>query len=79
VLNSKLLIGLPLFIEDIDECANLNGGCSGTCVNTEGSYYCGCTVGWQLAQNGRLCIGRILILISGFSIVNLSCRVLFVL
>lgn len=33
---------------DIDECEE-NGPCenNGTCVNTQGSYGCVCTVGWQ--------------------------------
>ena len=32
--------------QDIDECSSVNGPCDhGTCVNTNGSYYCNCIVG----------------------------------
>ena len=33
---------------DIDECAVGNGSCEHSCVNTEGSYFCGCDDGYVL-------------------------------
>ena len=32
---------------DIDECEGGDHGCSQTCVNTAGSYYCNCQRGFQ--------------------------------
>ena len=31
-----------MFFSDADECSVSNGGCSHSCVNTEGSYKCEC-------------------------------------
>ena len=44
----------------MDECATNNGHgpCDQTCINTPGSYQCGCTIGYALAANGRSCIGE---------------------
>ena len=41
---------------DFNECSVLNGGCGHECVNTEGSFECGCMDGYQLS-NGQECIG----------------------
>ncbi|CAH1245436.1 SCUBE1 [Branchiostoma lanceolatum] len=35
---------------DIDECLTNNAGCQHTCVNTAGSYYCTCRIGYLLSQ-----------------------------
>ncbi|XP_035660212.1 uncharacterized protein LOC118404934 [Branchiostoma floridae] len=40
---------------DIDECLIGNGKCDDDCVNTEGSYYCGCNAGYRLAVDGFKC------------------------
>ena len=40
---------------DIDECIDENGGCSQTCTNTEGSFNCGCNIGYL--QDGATCNG----------------------
>jgi len=41
---------------DIDECDDVgNGGCSGSCTNTVGSYECDCAEGLSLALNRRQC------------------------
>ncbi|XP_064612916.1 fibrillin-2-like isoform X2 [Liolophura sinensis] len=41
--------------DDINECLQNNGGCSGTCTNTEGSFTCSCGHGYQLAADMRTC------------------------
>lgn len=42
--------------EDIDECRdNLVHGCSHTCVNTIGSYYCNCPGNLRLANDRQTC------------------------
>lgn len=38
-------------ISDINECFDNNGGCSNTCINTEGSYHCKCLEGYQLIDS----------------------------
>jgi len=43
---------------DINECAIGNGQCSQLCINTPGSFMCGCQEGYQLDINGRNCISR---------------------
>ena len=39
---------------DEDECDYTNS-CQYSCVNTEGSYYCDCNVGYKLADDGYSC------------------------
>ena len=46
-----------LLITDNNECNTNNGGCSTSCRNTVGSYYCQCNSGYQLQSNGRTCQG----------------------
>nr|XP_039270654.1 uncharacterized protein LOC120345319 isoform X2 [Styela clava] len=41
---------------DIDECAIANGGCSNSCNNTIGSYFCSCPPGDALAEDGKTCV-----------------------
>jgi len=40
---------------DHNECEELNAGCDGTCVNTDGDYYCTCPSGLQLGSNNHEC------------------------
>ncbi|KAA0707044.1 Multiple epidermal growth factor-like domains protein 6 [Triplophysa tibetana] len=40
----------------IDECQVHNGGCQHRCVDTRGSYYCGCNPGFRLHVDGRTCL-----------------------
>ncbi|XP_055506318.1 fibulin-1-like isoform X2 [Leucoraja erinacea] len=39
--------------QDVDECAQGNGGCSQRCVNTVGSYRCDCHLGYTLSPDNR--------------------------
>ena len=48
-----------IVILDIDECAVANGGCGHNCINTEGSFYCGCREGFVLEDDGRQCGGNV--------------------
>ncbi|XP_077865442.1 uncharacterized protein LOC102806860 [Saccoglossus kowalevskii] len=41
--------------QDINECQTDNFGCSDNCVNTPGSAYCVCNVGYRL-ENEKVCI-----------------------
>ena len=44
---------LCIVIADIDECAIANGGCEHNCINTQGSFYCGCHEGFVLGSDGH--------------------------
>ncbi|NXY26915.1 PROS protein, partial [Atrichornis clamosus] len=44
--------------EDINECEDLNGGCSQRCSNFPGSYRCLCEDGYFMHSNKRDCGGR---------------------
>ena len=42
---------------DIDECVTSHADfCDGTCVNTNGSFYCSCGSGFRVASDGRTCV-----------------------
>jgi len=41
---------------DLDECAQGTSQCSQICLNTPGSFTCGCQPGFQLDFDGRGCI-----------------------
>lgn len=49
-----LLKNDAVFLSDQDECA-VYGACSQTCVNTHGSYTCGCVEGYVLQPDNRSC------------------------
>merc|ERR1712142_47041 len=42
--------------ENINECANENGGCSHTCTDNDGSFTCSCPENMVLAGNGLTCV-----------------------
>ncbi|NXN18603.1 PROS protein, partial [Indicator maculatus] len=44
--------------EDINECEDLNGGCSQRCSNLPGGYRCLCEDGYFMHSNKRDCGGR---------------------
>ena len=49
---------LCIFVSlDINECSQGISGCSQQCINTIGSYECGCITGYYLASNNRTCLG----------------------
>uniref|UniRef100_A0A670J3Q2 Growth arrest specific 6 n=1 Tax=Podarcis muralis TaxID=64176 RepID=A0A670J3Q2_PODMU len=41
--------------EDINECAEQNGGCRHICYNTLGSYRCACNNGFELMDDNKSC------------------------
>ena len=47
---------LLITFSDVDECALSNGGCTDVCKNLIGSFYCACSTGYDLSQDGRSCI-----------------------
>ena len=46
-------------VVDKDECASNNGGCQTVCTNTDGSFNCGCSTGYEVHPNGFACIGEL--------------------
>ncbi|EZA47230.1 Fibrillin-2 [Ooceraea biroi] len=42
--------------QDVNECLKQNGGCTGECINTAGSYYCTCSKDLVLASDERTCV-----------------------
>ncbi|KAH8271408.1 hypothetical protein KR018_009102, partial [Drosophila ironensis] len=40
---------------DVDECKFTDHGCQHVCINTLGSYQCGCHAGYELQANGKTC------------------------
>ena len=45
-----------MWILDIDECLS-NSTCPEVCINTPGSYSCGCEEGRELSEDGSICRG----------------------
>ena len=43
---------------DINECSTDGGGCSGSCVNSLGSFECTCSSGFQLDGDRVTCVGE---------------------
>ena len=46
------------FFSDNDECSLGTHNCIQTCTNTEGSFYCRCSTGFQLNSDGATCNGE---------------------
>lgn len=49
---------LYFFNTDVNECELAISSCSDGCINTVGSYYCTCQIGYELANNTYTCIGN---------------------
>ena len=47
------------FYSDVDECADANGGCDTTCINSIGSFKCQCGVGYTLEKDEKKCSGNL--------------------
>lgn len=47
-----------VFLLDINECEDINGGCSQRCSNLPGSYRCLCEDGYFMHSNKQDCGGR---------------------
>ena len=54
-----LIILIMYHFIDYNECQDDNGGCDTTCIDTVGSYRCGCNVGFQINADERNCDGKI--------------------
>ncbi|ERE87075.1 EGF-like and EMI domain-containing protein 1 [Cricetulus griseus] len=55
----KLLYSVTIWgnsLEDIDECAVVNGGCQQRCINTLGTFHCECDTGYRRHADERTCI-----------------------
>ncbi|XP_055850904.1 dorsal-ventral patterning protein tolloid [Episyrphus balteatus] len=44
-----------LFMQEVDECKFSDHGCQHECINTLGSYECGCFAGYELQSDGKSC------------------------
>ena len=42
-----------IYLTDVDECLEEKDECDQTCVNTDGSYYCTCKLGFQRYNNSK--------------------------
>ena len=63
-VNINTLIVLALSTStDINECSIGNGGCQQTCINTPGSYHCGCRSNYKLTSDNTTCEGIIILCI----------------
>ena len=56
---SKNNISFYIFVADVDECGQHNGGCQYRCINTQGGYICECPPGQRLHTDGRSCIRKL--------------------
>ena len=47
-----------MIFSEVDECLEGTAGCSHQCENTQGSYLCLCSQGFQLDSEAKNCIGK---------------------
>ena len=52
-----IVIKTTSILIDVDECYEETDGCQQECVNTNGSYYCTCRIGYRLTSDGYNCEG----------------------
>ena len=50
-----------VFLTDINECQNNNGGCDQKCLNSVGSYQCDCFKGYKYDKQTNRCNGKSLL------------------
>ena len=53
-----LQVFIGLLYSDVNECAELNGGCHQVCINVEGSFLCSCNDGYELHSDNITCTGE---------------------
>ena len=51
------IISSTLYFSDVNECQSDIDSCSHSCYNNDGSYTCGCPVGYFLSTDGYKCEG----------------------
>ena len=51
-------------LSDNDECADGSADCKVFCINTVGSYKCGCNEGHELSTDGTTCKGELCLYVS---------------
>ena len=56
-LHCYLILYEPYYI-DVDECAEDTDGCAQICMDTDGSYFCSCEIGYNLAEDQHDCDGK---------------------
>ena len=49
---------VSVYVADIDECRERQGGCNHQCVNTNGSYECVCPPGQKVGPDQKTCVGK---------------------
>ena len=49
---------ISAIIIDVDECMDDNGGCDHMCHSSPGSFYCKCSPGYTLMDDGHTCAGN---------------------
>ena len=49
-------LSVSVIFPDLDECTTMQHNCQHECINTVGSFQCGCMVGFRRGQ-GQQCIG----------------------
>ena len=50
---------IMLLQTDINECEESKELCEHNCINTNGSYYCSCNLGYVLEDNNSSCDGKL--------------------
>ena len=54
---STILYYFDVFTLDVNECQTLTDNCQQVCTNTEGSYTCSCSTGFELDSDRLTCNG----------------------